>query len=918
MADTWKPNDPAPQDLSLVEEQPDPIKVPAQTVASIGNYETKNQIRERIVTNNQPDWDVTLSQEVDETTGITKFKVGRTLIKDNGSSNKSISNDVPEESSFVPETLSDRQLLALSGKSQEKNIVSELFPGLPLTLDTGTITINSGNTVSGGNANTSNFSLNPSVPINISPNELDNFSSYTYNISLYMLNSNSYVNLLTAPRNPQAVLEDSLLLMRSAGVGLDNRDNELERQLGFFNNFFIDDLEVENVAVGPSKFKQNTNATNIRFTILEPRGVTLLEKLSTAAQYTLSSTGERYIHAPYLLEISFKGYDDTGKPLPAPSRPKYIPIRITDISFDVTEMGTQYKVEAIPFANHVFGKITSTIETNIEVRAETVGDVFSQSLRSIVDIEEREERYVGSPSGSGGTEFITTKKQAYAETSKNLGEILTQNQFMRTQWTKGKNGERTGPAGPSGGYEVVDIPPVAELNDTYTFSIGSEIANAKINMIDLRDSLNSPVPKGEGNNDGKANQSQFKAYAYSLRDNVKIVHNDSGQQVFRINAGTDITKLLNLIIMHSDYMDKNVLEDNEGSSTRPVKWFKVRPTIMAGRGYDSKDGRYKYDIQFSVVPSVIHYVDYPWAPTSIPTGNGVHKVYDYIYSGTNTQVLDFKLQFRTAFIQTMTAGTGSPYGLKDKKSHYHFVPQVQELPQSIEGNTINPGPDEIRRRRAKDLFSSVMSDGVDMVDLNMQIVGDPAYIPTSDAYWQDKIRQGTLYNSAYMPDGTINFDYSPPYIQVNLKTPVDYDETTGLANPNQYGNSSFSGVYRITSIESSFSGGQFIQRLNGFRPPAQDKALSIDRDNKSFLNEERSVLQYDLDKIGSNLINTAWDSLEKKSSPVISRVLGNESENEESVISQAISEVLRDQPRIVEELPIVGTLPLGFDFDTDT
>ena len=36
------------------------------------------------------------------------------------------------------------------------------------------------------------------------------------------------------------------------------------------------------------------------------------------------------------MEIKFKGYDETGKPVPTPSKPKYIPIRITDMTFEVT------------------------------------------------------------------------------------------------------------------------------------------------------------------------------------------------------------------------------------------------------------------------------------------------------------------------------------------------------------------------------------------------------------------------------------------------------------------------------------------------------------------------------------------------------------------------------------------------------
>jgi len=192
----------------------------------------------------------------------------------------------------------------------------------------------------------------------------------------------------------------------------------------------------------------------------------------------------------------------------------------------------------------------------------------------------------------------------------------------------------------------------------------------------------------------------------------------------------------------------------------------------------------------------------------------------------------------------MTAGTGS---IGNKNTSSHFQPLAVEQPFSVEGNTIN-GRDSVERARAKDLFSSVMSDGVDMVDLNMQIIGDPAYLPTSDAYWQDRIRDGEQYTTAFMPDGTINYDLSPPYIQVNLKTPVDYDETTGLANPSQLGNSAFSGVYKLYSVESVFSGGQFTQRLNGLRANIQQTPKGPARDIQEVATQERQ--EFDKDLVG--------------------------------------------------------------------
>ena len=687
------------------------------------------------------------------------------------------------------------------------------------------------------------------IAIDPRPNELNVFSSVTYNLALYMLNSRSYIDITNAPDSVEEALStdpgnrNALLLMRSGGVGLENQGT------GFFNDFFIDDLEVTNVATGPSKFKQNTNATDVRFTITEPRGVTLLEKLQDAAASVQASTKEKYMAAPYLLEIKFKGYDEQGRPMPAPSRPKYIPIRITDMQFEVTSSGTQYKVSAIPFAHFTLGEVNSIIPNNIELQATTVGDIFNAGVileTTVTEIERVQE----GPAGAGGPgEDRTVEREVKKKKkvrAKNLGEVLTDYQKSRTKQTETQT-EKTADT------KKQPVPAAAELYDTYDFLIAGEIANAKLNLSGLYDALNTPAPteesKKKDTKKDKSDLSQFGAYVKGLSSGVTL---DKEPNLFKINAGTDISKLINLIILHSDYMDKNILETPTEciNSGDPVKWFKIVPVIKTatgpGKGFDEKDGRYKYHITFTVQKSNIYYSDFPWAKKSKPTGNGIHKIYNYIFSGQNTEVLDFDLKFKTAFLQVMTAGSGSPFA--NKRANSPFSPVTKEIPASAEGNTIN-STDSLVRTRAKDLFSSVMTDGVDLVDLNMQIIGDPAYLPTSDAFYYDKARAGQTYTTAFMPDGTINYNLTAPFVQINLRTPVDYNDVTGLANPSpSLGNSSFSGVYRITSVDSTFSGGVFQQRLSGLRAPLQPEEDKRKQDRGCTPNKERVEAELDNDR----------------------------------------------------------------------
>jgi len=503
----------------------------------------------------------------------------------------------------------------------------------------------------------------------------------------------------------------------------------------------------------------------------------------------------------------------------------------------------------------LFGQINSTIPMNIELTAGTIGNIFSDGIKSYtVQPEQR----ITAEDEDGVSETTIPEKVKYGDSFKTLGEALTDYQRKRTQPTVKNN--RVQKDDSTFYNEQQEVPAAAEGYDTYSFTLATEIANSKLNVDAIFDALDTPTPTGQKKDDGKANKSQFQAYAASFGAGISL---DKDRKTFKINAGTDVTKLLNLVIMHSDYMDKNIDEKISAATSEGVgiKWFKIKPIIKSaegpGKGFDGKDGRYKYHIEYVVEPSVIYYQDFPWAPKSKPKGLGYHKVYDYIFSGKNTEVLDFKLDFKTAFMQVMTAGTGSKFA--DKSADNDFSPLVKEQPLSAEGNSTN-GKDSLTRARAKDLFSSVMSDGVDMVALDMRIIGDPAYLPTSDAYWQDKIRKGQQYTSAYMPDGTINYELSMPFCQVNLRTPVDYDDTTGLANVTATTNSTFSGIYKITQISSTFAGGIFQQKLTGIRAPLQPTKNGVARDDSDNAGKERKAVVTDVEKATNTTVGTPIQS----------------------------------------------------------
>lgn len=678
-------------------------------------------------------------------------------------------------------------------------------------------TVNGGQSSDQLTADISNIEINPQ------PNQLSDFASYTYNLELYMLSPKNYVQMLKNPNDFSNLLQQHAVpIIRSGGIGNDGPEQ-------FNIDFFIDNLKLVNLATAPSTRSSNTNAVSLSFEITEPNGVTLLERLKDAAT-TMLEESQNYVQTPYLMKIKFKGYDDTGAEIIGSIKPKHIPIRITDIKFSVSESGSVYKVEAIPYSHSVLSSIMSTIPINIQVSASTVQDIF-QGAASLEEQKFVKGKVVDDFGGGEGEGLIL--KNGFGEPNTTLQEAMNNFYKEKTKSTTDKKTNKT-------------VPSAAKLADKISFKFAKEIGGAKV-QAEKFDALNTPQP----------NDKAYKTIAGAVKGKVSV---DKANNLFKINAGTNINALLNYVIVASNYLDQNLNEEAQGSEKDTIKWFKVTPEIQEFLGWDDKEGRYKFHIQYTVSVNTVFYQDFPWAAKSKPKGKGVHKIYDYIFTGNNTEVQSFKLNLDVAYYQARTLGTGTPD--RDPKNPEDVHAPMKDVPAQNQ-NIIND--ETITAKRKKDFFETVMHDGADLVQVDMDILGDPAFFPTGDAMYQPQGNGNKPYGP-FLPDGTINYDLTPPYVQVNLVTPTDYDPVTGLMDvtkESKYGSSQFNGVYRVTQTQSNFTGGVFTQTLFMLREKMQPVDGKVGRNANSIASMER---KFQIDTFS----NLAFQQLSSGKNPLAS------------------------------------------------
>lgn len=245
------------------------------------------------------------------------------------------------------------------------------------------------------------------------PNPLDQYASYTYNISLYIMNPVEYKKMLATKNFNIAGWQ---LLMQSggapvssgsqppdptAGVNADEANVYAQQILTsqgrnqFFPlDYYIDDLQLKSLVQGRGT-RAAHNSYSATFKIYEPNGFTLFDRLYMASQlYTGQAAGKgikNYLSQNYLMVIKFYGYDSAGN-LVRPSQTlktgpdtdstaiieKFFPFQFTGIKTRFQNKITEYDCEAIsPGVMIGGGQYRGVIPYNVELTSVTVDQLLN-------------------------------------------------------------------------------------------------------------------------------------------------------------------------------------------------------------------------------------------------------------------------------------------------------------------------------------------------------------------------------------------------------------------------------------------------------------------------------------------------------------------------------------------------------------
>ena len=705
-----------------------------------------------------------------------------------------------------------------------------------------------------GNTNSLDF-------IKPEPNILDNFASSTWAASVYLLSPAQYTELM---RTQKKNVNGYNLLFQSGGApvntgGFQGASNtayqakttaeggkqstppggvsrgqapDAGRNPAFTNDFYIDNISFENAL--PGKQTQTSHMiSNLKFTVVEPANITLLDRIYAAVQDMAQTTSAKsknvnYTAAQYLMVIRWYGWDINGNLVAGKKAAdqnglsdtnaiveKFIPFLIRKINWSVSNKLVSYEFDCAPVGQIVGGGTRrGTIPYDVQLSAQTVEGLLSGPV--IYASGAAPANNPGAPGGAAKRGAAPTQQEREA-----------QNELSRE--TRGSAPKANAAAKPKPKLEsglasamtifasdLVTVEKVYTQADTYEVIFADnadEIKNATITLpgsIITQASTPMGVATSQNANQalaGEKNSMDIKARNWS------------------ITAGMQMSQVIDLAIRNSSYIYNQSLTvyDNEAKKEvanseklgKPVSWFNVTMQAVPLE-YDEARNDFAYKITYIISKYEIPNFESNYFP--VGKFRGIHKRYPYWFTGENTAVLEYTANFNAAYNMTISGGPGQESAdAKIKKrltSNGKDIVKYTYAPRSDQSNKGADGVgNEIGANAAEYLYAYQDPGGT-----KLKIIGDPAWIQQGSL--AGGVTSADLSPKPFLPDGTINFDNSQVLFEIAWQRPEDYDLSTGLANPYARagltpGEPVQSNFYQATKINNEFRGGKFEQTITG-------------------------------------------------------------------------------------------------------
>jgi len=712
-----------------------------------------------------------------------------------------------------------------------------------------------------------------SFSVGLPTNKLHDYTSYTYRITLFLLTKKDFNELAT---NPTKFVPTFSLISSGAGFAtpgsiktettrkvtpfggyedVSTTQTKSGRHPDFQTDFFIDNLQMKTV-VGLNAKSKASNAIDISFNITEPYGLSLLDRLLSASE-TCGDKNPNYMEQPYLLQIDLLA-SPTDEQLEITKQTnnvidsKKIAIKLLEMKIKPSGSGSTYALNAMPYNHTAFSLTNAAMPVAMSVEASTVGEFFS-STDDLAKLFSGQAAISDERLESELDKWIKENTKIFVNTKPSPEQIASQRKALKDANIYNSKSLAAGYNGymdkVSKEQKLSQLPPTK-----IAFNIPDKIiAESPIvdetaqagdgTMIDPRQTAGKPDP-------------QFKK-----------------KQSFTINAGTSIIDVIDMVMGKSEYVknqlnnlsktnnndtaEKNYTNNNErtkdSKKAAALKWYKIVPTV-ALNDFDAARNAYSKTILYTILPYTGANAYHPNFPKSTAQNiaDTVVREYNYLYTGKNQDILRLDVDFDSTFYTQLTTKASQVARLgTDRASDAVDVDEDQFSVNAKAQQTNPPSTYQIigANRKSSSLNSSTnpneqvvndlkqsiyTSQRGDALNIKLQIIGDPDFIKQDDIFFNPgspaeyaKVMGSRLNNSAapITENGQILFDAQQVYVKLTFKNSVDINDKIGIVNKQdrltngRMTDGTFSGIYKVLTVDNDFSRGQFTQTLDLIRMP---------------------------------------------------------------------------------------------------
>ena len=654
-------------------------------------------------------------------------------------------------------------------------------------------------------------------------NVLNAYRSYTYNFTLSAVKA-TQVNDPSSYRNAPLDLvvlksggKGTAAIQASATAGTTSRlNNELtvddegnsnvvydkgegEKLVNEFNqlspgrfDMYIDNVDIDTIMT-PSTKANMTTVTGLSFDVFEPLSISgFIEALHVAA---VSAGYPSYMGASFLMKLEFSGYidsEETPKPeVLGRDATRYILFTFRTIDLDISENGTRYRCTGVPWNEMALGSTVNTLVSPIKMKGNTVEEILIDFMSA------------------------RTAQKAASDKDGRPPQNATKSDVYEIKFPDKVDGEW-------------DYNTVNKIGKSILRELGREAS-----IYSWEDPGTTENPNNYGGKNKPTPQENAK--------DPERVKYESNKTVVHFADGANIHECISAIVRDSMY-GRNLLEDisNKIDDNGMIDYFLIKTKVENIGGVDQTSNKLYQKFTYIVAPYKIHitqvpnYMNLKIDPKKLtPLTN---REYEYLYTGKNVDILTFRLNFNSLFYQAVPRGMGNnqapssrdaiapnqdskvtvkPIASASDRSNPGGVAETAVTQQANEVQAIggNGGvplytPYAIM---AKNMHQALLDTaGGSGLKGDLEIIGDPFYLVTggNGNYDPKTVSPGLTI------DGEADHQSGQVLVKINFRNPVDINPLDkGGRMDFQQKKVSFSGIFMVTKVKSSFRDGTFKQVL---------------------------------------------------------------------------------------------------------